>query len=228
MSGLEDLLGGALGGGAMSKIAAQLGTDESGAQSAVAAALPQLLGRLHSNASQEDGAASLHNALAKHDGSVLDDVDGYLDRGDHDGSQDRMVSKVFGGDRDQEINALAGKTGLDAGKAAGLIGMLGPIVMAAMSRGGGGAGGADGAGGLAGMLGGLMGGGAGGAGGGLGSLLGGLMGGGAGGGGADMLGSLLGGGASGGTDTDGDGQADGGGGLGGGLGGMLGKMLGGN
>jgi hypothetical protein len=219
MSGLESLLGSALGGGAMSKIAAQLGTDEQGAQSAVSAALPQLLGRLQANASHEEGAASLHKALGKHDGSVLDDVDGYLSRGDHDGSQDRMLSKVFGADRDQEINSLAGKTGLDTGKAAGLIGMLGPIVMAAMSRGGGAGGGA---GGLASMLGGLMGGGAGaGAGGGLGALLGGLLGGGGGGGGADMLGSLLGGGGS---DNDGDGEQDGGG----GLGGMLGKMLGGN
>jgi hypothetical protein len=224
MSGLEDLLGSALGGGAMAKIAAQLGTDQQGAQSAVSAALPQLLGRLQSNASHDDGAASLQKALAKHDGSVLDDVDGFLERGDHDGSQDRMVSKVFGADRDSEINSLAGKTGLDSGKAAGLIGMLGPIVLAAMSRGGG-AGGAGGAGGLASMLGSLMGGGgAGGGAGGLGALLGGLMGGGAGagGGGADILGSLLGGGGS--ADKDGDGEPDGGG----GLGGMLGKMLGGN
>lgn len=168
MSGLDQLLGNALSGGALAKIAGQLGTDEAGAQSALSTVLPQLLGRLQSNASTTEGADSLQGALGQHDGSVLDDVDGYLDRGDQDGSQDRFVSKVFGADRDTTVNALAGQTGFDMSKITSLIGVLGPIVLAAMSKSGAQAGGA---GGLASVLGGLLGGG--GAGGMLGSLLGG-------------------------------------------------------
>jgi hypothetical protein len=167
MSGLDQLLGNALSGGALAKIAGQLGTDEAGAQGALSAVLPQLLGRLQSNASTTEGAEALQGALGQHDGSVLDDVDGYLDRGDQDGSQDRFVSKVFGADRDTTVNALAGQTGFDMSKITSLIGVLGPIVLAAMSKSGAQAGGA---GGLAGVLGGLLGGG--GAGGMLGSLLG--------------------------------------------------------
>lgn len=180
MTGLQDLLGSALGGNTLGALASQLGADESQTKAAVSTALPALLGRLQSNASTPEGAESLHKALGQHDGSVLDDVQGFLGKGDHDGSQDRMLGKVFGNDRDTEINALAGKAGLDPSMMAKLMGALGPLVLGALTKSGAGA---SGAGGLGSMLGGLLGGGSGGAGGGLGGL-------------GDMLGSVLGGGSS--------------------------------
>jgi hypothetical protein len=188
MSGFEELLGSALGGGALSKIAAQLGTDEAGAHGAVSAALPQILGQLQSNASTPEGADALHKALAQHDGSVLDNVAAHLDGGDANGAQAKIVSKVFADNHESEVNALAGKTGLSSAGSAGLLGMLAPLVLGALTKSGAGAGGA---GGLGSILGGLVGGGAGG--GGLGSMLGGLLGGGAGGGLGGMLGGVLGG-----------------------------------
>ncbi len=230
MSGLDELLSGALGGSAIGKIASMLGSDEGGTQNALSAALPQLIGRLQSNASTTDGANALDAALGKHDGSVLDDVNGYLDRGDHDGSQGRFVSKVFGDDRESTVNSLAGQTGMDMSKIVKLLGILGPIVLGAMSKSGARS---QGSGGLAGALGGLFGGGGGAGGaGGLGGLLGGLLGGGGAGGGLGaLLGDALGGGSqglSGAANLSGSGVAASGAASvgGGGAGGAIGKVSG--
>ena len=243
MSGLDSILGSALGGDMLSKIAGQLNTDEAGAQKAVGAALPALLGRLKANADDPAGAEALAAAVNKdHDGSLLDglgDKFGGLFGGDAQGS--KIVGKVFGGDADAVQEQVAADAGIDKGQAAGLLGALAPMVMGALGKTGQSTGGVQ-AQGLSGMLGGLLGGG----GGGLGGMLGGLLGGGAGGGLGAMLGGLGGGGDSSGGASSGmmgkvtgmlDQNKDGsvvdditkmvsGGGTTGGGGGMLSKLMG--
>lgn len=210
MSGLEDILGGALGGDMLSKIAGQLGTDEAGAQKAVGAALPALLGRMKANADDPEKAEALAGAVNRdHDGSFLDglgDKFGGLFNG-QDQSGSKIVGKVFGDDADAAQEQVAAEAGIDKTQAAGLLGALAPMVMGALGKAGQGTGGVQ-ASGLSGMLGGLLGGGSGG---GLGGMLGGLLGGGGGG-----LGAMLGGG----------GQNAGGPSGGGAAGGMLGKVTG--
>jgi hypothetical protein len=186
MPGLEDLLGGALGGDAISKIAAQLGTTPEGAQKGIGAALPQLLGKLKATADHPEHGVHLAESLRDNNGADLDDFDGVLSRSGTQGSA--MMGQLLGSDADSMHDQVAADSGLDKSQAAGLLGMLGPLVMGAAGRASG-EGVAPSPQGLSGMLGGLMGGGAGG--GGLGSLLGGLMGGG---GAGAMLGGLMGGG----------------------------------
>lgn len=97
MSGLADILGGALGGDAISKIAGQLGTDEATAKAGIGVALPKLLGQLQANASQPAGAEALANAVNKdHDGSLLDDLGGFIGGGFTNGPGDKILGKVFG------------------------------------------------------------------------------------------------------------------------------------
>ncbi len=237
MSGLEQLLGGALSGDMMAKIAGQLNTDEAGAQKAVGAALPALLGRLKSNADDPEQAEALAAAVNRdHDGSFLDsmgDKFGGLFGGSDDAGS-KIVGKVFGADADAAQEQIASEAGIDKGQAAGLLGALAPMVMGALGKSGQATGGVQ-AQGLSGMLGGLLGGG----GGGLGGMLGGLLGGGAAGG----LGSMLSGGAGGSSplgkvtgmlDQNKDGSvidditrmATGGGSSSGGGGGMLSKLMG--
>lgn len=192
MSGLEELLGSALGGDMMAKIAGQLGTDEAGAQKAVGAALPALLGKLKANADDPAKAEALAAAVNRdHDGSFLDsagDRIGGLFGGD-DPTGSKIVGHVFGADADAAQEQVAAQAGIDKGQAAGLLGALAPMVLGALGKSGQGSGGVQ-AQGLSGMLGGLLGGG-----GGLGGMLGGLLGGGGGGG----LGGMLGGANAGGT-----------------------------
>jgi hypothetical protein len=203
--GLEDLLGGALGGDAMAKIAAKLGTDQAGAQKAVSAALPALLGKMKQNADDPQKGAALATALQRHDGSALDN--GLADDDDSIGHGSKIVGHVFGDEADSAHDQVAQASGIDKGQAAGLMGMLAPLVMGAMGKAGGAQAGPQG---LSGMLGGLTGG----SGGGLGGLLGGLLGGGGGGG----LGGLLGGGGA-------QGAVGGAGGAGGGIMGKVTDML---
>ena len=171
MAGLADILGGALGGDALSKLAAQLGTDEGGAQKALSAALPTILGRLKENADTPEGAAALADAVNKdHDGSILDQVGSHFGGGDASGEGSKIVGKVFGGDAPAAQQYIAQNGGIDTAKAAGLLSMLAPLVLGALGKAGQSSGGLQ-ANGLSGMLGGLMGGG------GLSSILGGLLGG---------------------------------------------------
>ena len=191
MPGLEDLLGGALGGDAIAKIAAQLGTTPEGAQKGIGAALPQLLGKLKATADHPEHGAHLAESLRDNNGADLDDLDGVLGRSGTQGTE--MVGRLLGSDADAMHGQIAADSGLDKSQSAGLLGMLAPLVLGAAGRASGN-GVAPSPQGLSGMLGGLMGGG-----GGLGGMLGGLLGGGGAGGGAGMLGGLLGGGGAGGA-----------------------------
>ncbi len=206
--GIEDLLGGALGGDAMAKIAAKLGTDTAGAQKAVSSALPALLGKMKANADDPEKGAALTAALGNHDGSAL--AGGIADDDDAIGRGGKIVGKVFGDEASAVHDQVAAESGIDKGQAAGLMAMLAPMVMGAIGGSGAAAGGAQG---LSGSLGGLLGGGGAG---GLGGLLSGLLGGG--GGALGGLGSMLGGGAA---------QAGGAAaGAGGAAGGLMGKVTG--
>lgn len=174
MSGLADILGSALGGDVLSKLAGQLGTDEQGAQAAIGVALPKILGQLHSNSQSDDGAQALANAVNKdHDGSLLDNLGPQLDSGATNAVGAKVLGKVFGDGQEQAVQSVAQETGLDAGKAAGLMGALAPMVLGALGKMGSQGGGGLQAGGLSDMLGGLLGGG----GGGIGAMLSGMLGG---------------------------------------------------
>ena len=188
MSALDELLGGALGGDMMAKIATELNTDEAGAQKAVGAALPALLSKLKANADDPVKAEQLATAVNRdHDGAILDSagdrVGGLLGGADQTGS--KIIGHVFGDEADAVHEQVAAAAGIDKGKAAGLLATLAPLVLGALGKFGQASGGVQ-AQGLSGMLGGLLSGG-----GGLGDMLGGLQGGGGG------LGSMLGGGGAG-------------------------------
>lgn len=168
----------------MDQLARQLGVDEQTAEQAARQALPALLGGMQANAQDPAGAASLSRAVGEHDSSL---IDGGVDLGQVDTVDgDKIVSNVFGDNREQVVNKLSGAGGGGAGAIIGkLLPMLAPLVMAFLAKqsqgsGTGQASAADGAGGLGDLLGGLLGGGGGGqaGAGGLGDLLGGLLGGG--------------------------------------------------
>ncbi|HEU0213607.1 MAG TPA: DUF937 domain-containing protein [Jiangellaceae bacterium] len=169
----------------MDELARRLGVDETTAEQAARQALPALLGGMQANAQDPAGAASLRRAVGEHDSRLIDGgVD--LDQVDTvDG--DKIVSNVFGDNRQQVVNRLSETGGAGTG-ASDIIGkllpMLAPLVMAFLakqaqgSRTGQTSATRD-AGGLGDLLGGLLGGSGGQAGaGGLGDLLGGLLGGG--------------------------------------------------
>lgn len=123
-----------LGGSATRQIGKQLGLDEGLASKAIAGALPMLLGGLTRNAQQQGGADSLLGALDRdHDGSVLDDLAGYVSSGPGRHG-DGILGHLFAGKRSTVESGLSQMSGIDSGKAGQLLAMLAPVVMGALGK----------------------------------------------------------------------------------------------
>ena len=131
---LLDMLQNQLAGEPANQIGRQLGTDQAGAQKAIGAALPALMAALAGNATRRGGADSLASALeTDHDGGVLDDLSGFLGRGDtKDG--EGILKHTLGPRRQAVESEVSKQTGLDSGAIAGLLPMLAPLVMGALGR----------------------------------------------------------------------------------------------
>ncbi|EHL20647.1 hypothetical protein KYG_21876 [Acidovorax sp. NO-1] len=143
---LTDELLSQLQGAPLQQIASQLGTNPSQAQSAVAAALPMLLGALGRNAAQPQGAADLLGALQRDHvgraagggglgdllGSVLGGMGG---AGGAGGAADgaSILGHIFGGNQQRAEAGLGQATGLGA-NAGQLLQILAPIVMAFLAQ----------------------------------------------------------------------------------------------
>ncbi|HLS76201.1 MAG TPA: DUF937 domain-containing protein [Nocardia sp.] len=119
----------------VAQIANQLGVDEATARTAVQAALPTLLGGLQANATRPEGASALLGALNKHDPSLVDG-DGSVDIAKVDAADgEKIVDKVFGGEKNTVISALGATEGTGGNQlVAQLLPILAPIVLAYLSK----------------------------------------------------------------------------------------------
>ncbi len=122
----------------MNQLAGQLGVDTETAEQASRQALPALLAGIQANTDDPGGASSFAQAVEQHDGGLVEGgVD--LEQVDaHDG--DKIVSHVFGPNRDQVVDRLGALGGGAGGGGAGqdliakLLPILAPIVMAWLSK----------------------------------------------------------------------------------------------
>lgn len=128
-----DLLSQVLDANAVKTIGQELGTDQETAERAVSAALPTLLGALSRQADDTQRAESLHNAISRdHDGSVLDDVQGFLNGSSGSGAD--ILGHILGGRQARVEKGVGQIAGLDASSAAKLMGMLAPLVLGAIGK----------------------------------------------------------------------------------------------
>jgi hypothetical protein len=128
------LLNNAINSDTIKQISQQLGVDEESTIGAIQAALPMLLGGLANSSSSQSGASALLAALDRdHDGSVLDDLAGYLD--DYlSGRGAGILSHIFGAQEGAVERGVSNASGLDLSKVGPLLMMLAPIVMGALGR----------------------------------------------------------------------------------------------
>ena len=118
-----------LAGGGLSKIGQQIGADEQTTGSALSAALPLLLSALANNASKPEGAQALHQALANdHDGSIMNNVSGFLDN-PQAANGAGILGHVLGGKEPVVRQGLAQGTGLDTNQIGQLLQIAAPLVM---------------------------------------------------------------------------------------------------
>lgn len=167
--------------GQADQIGARIGADPAQTQQAISAALPALLAGLQQQATPGSG---LQQAIEQdHDGSILDDLSGYLNGtanlGPRTTNGQGILDHVLGDQQEGVQHALSSQTGLSSSMIAQLLPLLAPIVMGMLgrqARTGGNASG--GLGDLGSILGGLTGGQPGMGSGGLGDILGSILGGG--------------------------------------------------
>ncbi len=156
MAGILDLINSDLGKQIIGSITNSTGLQPEQAGAVVSQGLPEILGKMQQNASSGD--SGLLGALlgGKHDGSILDNISGYLNGGDFsDGG--KILGHVFGDEKDALSSNLSAKTGVDSSIISKIIPMLLPIVMGYLGKQAQSNGVQD-TGGLGGLLGGLLGG----------------------------------------------------------------------
>jgi hypothetical protein len=131
---LQQLLGGSLGEEATQLISQQLGIDATQAQSAVNLALPTILNALNKNASTEDGAAALTNAIANdHNGSELSDI-ASLAQNALGGEGASILKHILGGAEQNVTSAVSQNAGIGGGQASQILQILAPIVLNALGN----------------------------------------------------------------------------------------------
>ncbi len=138
MSGILDLLKSDLGETIISGVSKQSGHSKDKTSSVLTMALPLLMGAMKRNTNTQSGADSLMKALSgKHDGSILNNLDGLFDGGVdenvlNDGT--RIIKNVLGGSQDNVTNVLSQKTGIDTDNILNILKVAAPLVMGYLGK----------------------------------------------------------------------------------------------
>ena len=129
---LEGIIG-LLGSQNLEKLTSQIGGTEGQVKNGLEAALPAMLAALNKNTGTEKGAEALNNALEKHDGSILNNLSGYLSNPDlKDGPG--ILNHLFGNQTTNVANAISQSSGLDTNGSMKMLQMLAPIVLGALGQ----------------------------------------------------------------------------------------------
>ncbi len=132
---ISDLLTSDIGKQIISGISEKTNVSSNETTSVVVAAVPALLGALQNNASTSEGAAGILGALtSKHDGSILDNLSGFLGGGGDTSDGSGILGHILGDKQQALENGISAKTGVSAGNVAKILMMLAPIVMGYLGK----------------------------------------------------------------------------------------------
>lgn len=134
-SALDDLMGSLQSSDGIGQMSRSLGVGEGDITQVLSGALPALMGGLARNATSPDGASGLLAALDRdHDGSIMDDLVGYLAGTGAAAEGSGIVRHTFGAKQGQVETALSRSTGVDQGSVAQILAMAAPMVLGYLSR----------------------------------------------------------------------------------------------
>ena len=121
-----------LSGKVLSGIGKKVGIDEKTVGTALSIGMPLLVAALAKNASKPEGAQALHKALANdHDGSILNNVAGYL-KDPQAANGTGILGHVLGNQQPVVAQGLAQTTGLSSDQVGQLLQIAAPLVMGAL------------------------------------------------------------------------------------------------
>ena len=137
MASILETLTKQLAGSAMQQLSGQIGADRGTTAKATGATLSALIGALGRNASTDDGARALHNAVQKdHDGgNILDAIGSLVGKaGGGNPMGDAILGHILGGNRGAVETDIAQRTGLNSAATGKLLSTLAPLVMGALGK----------------------------------------------------------------------------------------------
>lgn len=134
MAGLIDMLGQALSDNTLQQMSGLLGADTAKTKSGLGLAMPTLLGALAKNAAQPEGLDALTRAVKEdHDGSILDDLGGFLSKASS-GPGAGILKHVLGAKRTGVESEISRASGLGGAATGQLLEMLAPILMGVIGK----------------------------------------------------------------------------------------------
>ncbi len=106
--------------------------------SVVSMALPLLMGAMKRNSNSPEGAAGLLGALNnKHNGNILDNLDGFFGGGvNEDQKIDGLgiLGHVLGGSQDNVVGALSKRSGVDSNSVMKILQVIAPLVLGYLGK----------------------------------------------------------------------------------------------
>jgi hypothetical protein len=124
-----------LGGGGVNEIARSVGLDSSEVTNVVSGAVPAIMAGLTRNSASSEGAAGLASALDRdHDGSILDDVMGYLGGGGNLADGSGILGHVLGSRQSNVESAISRSSGVDLASVGKIMAMVAPLIMGALGK----------------------------------------------------------------------------------------------
>ncbi len=138
MSGILDMLDSDLGRNIVSGVSTESGQPFDKTSNLLTLAMPVLMQAMKRNVSSPEGAQSLMGALSdKHDGSLLDNLDGFFGGGvDKNAVYDggKILGHVLGGKQANVETALGSKTGMDASSVSQILKIAAPILLGYLGK----------------------------------------------------------------------------------------------
>ena len=138
MSGILDLLNSDIGKSIINGVAGQAKQPENKTNEVLTMALPVLMAAMKRNASTPQGAEGLMGALnSKHDGSILDNLDGLFGGGVDDNvieDGSKILGHVLGNRQANVENAIGARAGMDSNSVAQILKIAAPILLGMLGK----------------------------------------------------------------------------------------------
>lgn len=137
---LMELLKSQLGGGLMDQLSNQIGGTTQQTESATEGILSTLIGAMSQNVSKPGGAEALAGALDRdHDGSILDDLSGFLGGGSTTQNASTtngagILNHILGDKLGSAAQMISQISGLNSNQTSSLMTTLAPILLGALGK----------------------------------------------------------------------------------------------
>ena len=123
-----------MGDDAIAKMSEMVGEDREHTGKAVQVSVPTLLNALNNNSNNPQGAQGILSALDRdHDGSILDDISGFLNQG-NTADGEGILKHVLGDKKGMVESGLSSKAGVSSESMSKILAMLAPIVMGYLGK----------------------------------------------------------------------------------------------